>query len=107
MMNNELEKCDMITYIGSNPEYPVLNISHALAILLYAFSKEDFSMQYKDISNRMLDEKELSYLFKIFDKNLEGKKIRNKKAVRSVFRRLISLSQPNKQEIHALITALK
>lgn len=107
LMNKELEKCDMIAYIGSSPEYPVLNISHALAILLYAFTKEGFAPQYRGISNRSFDERELSYLFKSFGRSLKGKRIRNRKAVISVFRRMISLSQPNAQEIHALITALK
>lgn len=107
LLNSELERCDMITYIGSNPEYPVLNISHALAIFLHAFTREGFSMQYKEISNRALDERELSHLFKLFDRMMAKKKIRDRRAVRSVFKRLVYLSQPNGKEVHALITALK
>ncbi len=38
----ELGKCDIIVHIGSNAAYPVLNISHALAILLYEFTKKSF-----------------------------------------------------------------
>ncbi len=103
----EIERCDMVAYIGTNPEYPVLNISHALGIILYLLNSSGFKPVYDDISNRKLDKKETDYLFRLFDMLIEKKRIRNKKAVRSIFRRLVYISQPNRQEIHALITALK
>jgi len=31
----ELAKCDLLVHIPTNPEYPILNISHAVAIVLY------------------------------------------------------------------------
>jgi tRNA/rRNA methyltransferase len=31
----ELTKCDILVHIPTNPEYPILNISHAVAIVLY------------------------------------------------------------------------
>ena len=107
LTKEEIERCDMVTYIGTNPEYPVLNISHALGIILYLLSSRDFKPVYEDASNRKTDKKELDYLFRLFDKVTEKKRIRNKKAVRGVFRRLVYISQPNMQEVHALITALK
>ena len=53
------------------------------------------------------DKKEMEFLFKAFGKLTEGKKIRNRKAIMNTFRRMVYLSQPNRQEIHALITAMK
>ena len=35
MMNDEIQICDFIVSIPSNPEYPVLNLSHAVTIVLY------------------------------------------------------------------------
>ena len=32
---DELTKCDLLVHIPTNPEYPILNISHAVAIILY------------------------------------------------------------------------
>ncbi len=32
---DELAKCDLLVHIPTNPEYPILNISHAVAIILY------------------------------------------------------------------------
>ncbi len=107
LMSKEIEKCDMVSYIGTDQGYPVLNISHALGIILYILTKKGFKSTYENMSNTQVDKKEMDYLFSTFDKLTEKKRIRNKKAVKNTFRRLVYLSQPNRQEIHALITALK
>ena len=107
LTKEEIERCDMVAYIGTNPEYPVLNISHALGIMLYLLKSKGFKPQGEDLSNMRVDRKEMDYLFSVFDRLIKKKRIRNKKAVRSIFRRLVYISQPNRQEIHALITALK
>jgi TrmH family RNA methyltransferase len=104
----EVEKCDIVAYIGTDNGYPVLNISHALGIILYILTKKGFKSAYRDISaSEVADRKEEEFLFEVFGRLIERKRIRNKKAVRNTFRRLVCLSQPNKREIHALITALK
>lgn len=105
--SHEMEMCDMVAYIGTDKEYPVLNISHALAIMLYELTRKRFSLEYAGMSNRRRSRKEMEYLFRVFRKNMEGKRVRDKRAVMNAFKRIICLSQPNDQEIHALITALK
>jgi tRNA/rRNA methyltransferase len=104
----ELEKCDMVAYIGTNEQYPVLNMSHALAIMLYVLTKSNFKGLNTELPHENPEKKEMKHLFYLFDRITEKNKgIRNKKAVKSIFRRLIYNSQPSKQELHALITALK
>jgi len=44
LTNEEIMMCDFTVTIPANPDYPTLNISHALAILLYELS----SMQDKN-----------------------------------------------------------
>lgn len=39
LFNEEIEKCDILVTIPSNTEYPTLNISHSVAIMLYELSK--------------------------------------------------------------------
>ncbi len=103
----EMEKCDMLAYIGTDQGYPVLNISHALAIMLYVMKREEFS-DISEVQGSRPERREQEYLFSLFDEMVEGKgNIRNKKAVSSIFRRIIQNSQPSSQELHALITALK
>ncbi len=103
----ELAACDIVAYVKTNDAYPVLNISHAAAILLYAFTFGDFSQQYPEMARPAASEAELRELVKQFRKLITGKGVRDKKSVERVFRRVIKVSQPTKQEIHALITALK
>lgn len=38
LLNEELKHCDLVVRIPTNPEYPVLNLSHAVAVLLYELS---------------------------------------------------------------------
>lgn len=40
LKNEELALCDIVVSIPTGTSYPTLNISHALAILLYVFSKK-------------------------------------------------------------------
>ena len=40
LKNEELALCDIVVTIPTGTSYPTLNISHALAILLYVFSKK-------------------------------------------------------------------
>ncbi len=40
LTREELSKCDLLLHIPGNPEYPVLNLSHAVAIVLYEVWKQ-------------------------------------------------------------------
>lgn len=39
LTNAELSMCDVVVTIPANPEYPILNVSHAAAIILYELFK--------------------------------------------------------------------
>ncbi|MDE1855956.1 MAG: TrmJ/YjtD family RNA methyltransferase [Candidatus Micrarchaeota archaeon] len=107
LTKDELDRCNMVVYIATNPNYPVLNISHALAIMLFLMTQKDISKGYSMDFTQAADKKEMETLYKSFDLIVSNKKIREKEAVKKIFRRLISISQPTKREVHALITALK
>lgn len=108
LRSEEIEKCDMLAYIGTNPEYPVLNVSHALAILLYLFRREELNQKNeKGMRGREPDADEMRTLLALFSKMIAKKPVRNRKAVLSIFRRMLRNTQPSRQELHALITALK
>jgi TrmH family RNA methyltransferase len=40
LTNEEIALCDLVLSIPTHPDYPVLNLSHALAIILYEFDKK-------------------------------------------------------------------
>jgi len=35
LLNEELKRCDMVVSIPTSPDYPVMNLSHAVAIVIY------------------------------------------------------------------------
>lgn len=107
LTKEELELCDLIAYINTNEKYPVLNISHALAIFLFALTSGKIEKRFQNILTEQIDRNELKAMFRLFDRLIENKRIRDKKSVRIMFKRIISTAQPTRREIHALITALK
>lgn len=108
LRSEEIEKCDMLAYIGTSPEYPVLNISHALAILLYLFGRKELNaLHEKGMGRREPGAEEVETLLALFKSMIAKKPIRNRKAVLSIFRRMVRNTRPSRQELHALITALK
>ena len=108
LLSSEIEKCDMIAYIGASSYYPVLNISHATGILLYEFTKRMYKEKYGDALKIPSNMKYNKVLFRIFWNSIKNKKsIRDKKGVLSTFKRIVNAYQPSKEEINAMITALK
>ncbi|MDE1828553.1 MAG: hypothetical protein KGH65_05330 [Candidatus Micrarchaeota archaeon] len=107
LSKGEMERCNLVTYIPTNPSYPVLNISHALAIMLFVLTDKELGKNYKIDLAQKPDKKEMDTLFRVFDESLKEKRIRNKSTVRIIFRRLITIAQPTQREVHAMITAFK
>jgi TrmH family RNA methyltransferase len=106
LTKEELDECDIVAYIPTSPKYPVLNISHALAIMLYALKSNGFRHQQPSLVQSP-ERTESEYLFRLFAESIENKRIRNKKAVLRIFKKIVRAARPSPQELHALITALK
>lgn len=47
LLNEEVQKCDLLCSIPANEEYPVFNLSHAVAVVLYELSKGGEETSYK------------------------------------------------------------
>jgi tRNA/rRNA methyltransferase len=58
-MNDELMRCDLVLRIPTSPGYPVLNLSHAVAIVLYELS--ELAAASGTITLAQLDERERLY----------------------------------------------
>ena len=66
LTNEEIETCDMIVSIPANPDYPIMNISHAAAIILYEIFKNIYEYNAEGLEEMTSIEKE--YLLKdMFD----------------------------------------
>ncbi|MDE1824863.1 MAG: RNA methyltransferase [Candidatus Micrarchaeota archaeon] len=107
LSKEEMELCNILAYIPTSPSYPVLNVSHALAILLFFLTRTELGKNYRIDPSEKPDKKEILTLYKMLGLLMADKKIREKETVKRIFVRLLSLAQPTKKEVHALITALK
>ncbi len=101
----ELELCDLLVHIDANPEYPILNISHSIAVLLYEFKQGEFSKKEKGLD--VPEKLEIEKLLFSFNNLIKNKKIRDKKAVERVFRKMLRKAQLDRHELHSLISAFK
>ncbi|MFQ5909599.1 MAG: RNA methyltransferase [Thermoplasmata archaeon] len=101
LLKEEIAECDLLVRIPSNEEYPVLNISHAVAIILYEVFRSKATMkQTSEASGR---EKEL--LHSRFRQLLDEIKYpeHKKKRTSIMFRRMMGRAVPSKWEYHALM----
>lgn len=56
--NEEIAMCDMVVSIPTNPEYPIMNISHASAIIFYEIFKNKYDFPVEGLEEMTSIEKE-------------------------------------------------
>lgn len=107
LTKEELAMCDATVFIPADKDYPILNISHALAILLYGLTKERGTSQHYDMQRMYADTNDTKRIFRLFEILVKSKQdIRDKPAVIAAFNHIIRRSAPTKKELSALAIAL-
>ncbi|MCL5429926.1 MAG: RNA methyltransferase [Candidatus Marsarchaeota archaeon] len=105
LTKHELELCDLVVFIRTSDKYSVLNISHALSIMLYEFSKSNKNEQ---LDGLYADKESLERMFGLFWDSIKDKGyIRDKKAVFMAFKRMMRRANPTKRELSALSIGFK
>ncbi len=100
----EIRKCDFLVSIPASKDYPILNLSHALAIVLYRVSKTKNYGFSKGAKTR--ERKELAKTFgEITD--AFSKELRNSEKIKLSFRRMIGRSMITELEASALLCVFK
>ena len=104
LTKEEMRDCDANVFVETNKEYPVLNISHALAILLY-----ELNSSRKELPDHIYSEKKAREdLIGLFESSIKGRQdIRDKKSVAMAFRHVINRAEPTNKEINALSIGFK
>ena len=102
LYNKEIELCDSLITIPTSPEYPIMNVTHAAAVILY----EIYGMLYdarKETS--FANGSELEYLNGRFSEILNKVNFPDHKRKNSevMFRRLVGRAVLTKWEYHALM----
>jgi len=98
-----LDECDFVSFIPSNPRYPVLNLSHAVAVFLYELyaSKKEKPL-YKAVARKSMVQLEKMF----FEFAKANKTVRNPKKVSKAFKRILRRARPSEEEVQALYAAL-
>jgi tRNA/rRNA methyltransferase len=101
----ELELCDIVVRIPANESYPTLNISHALAVILYELCKKNAE---QDLLHESIGANEKHMIQKLFDLIVDSSKgIRSPSTVKLAFRRIIARGIKSPIEGRALLQILK
>lgn len=101
LLKEEIAECDLLVKIPANQEYPVLNISHAVAIMLYDIYRSEATK--KGTREASGNEKELlhRHFTQLLDKIDYPKHKKERTSI--MFRRMMGRAVPSKWEYHALM----
>lgn len=101
----ELADCDATVTIEACSSYPVLNISHALAVIMYTLGS--VKGRQEEVMDHRASEAAISNLARLFERHIASNAdIRDKAAVAMAFRHVMSRSMPTQEELGAIAAAL-
>jgi len=105
LLNSEIEKCDLLVKIPTSDVYPSMNLSHAVAVLLY----EIFSSRYEPEERILASGMEKEKMYEFFDALLDAINYPEykKENTRILFRRVMGRSMLSKWEYHTLMGVFK
>jgi tRNA/rRNA methyltransferase len=101
LFDEELARCDLLVTIPASPAYPILNVSHAVSIVLY----ELFAGMTPPKGTRQASDLEKEKLHEAFDALMSVTEYPQHKRERTrvMFRRMIGRAVPSTWEFHALM----
>ena len=104
LLQEELNRCDILVTIPSDEEYPILNLSHAATIILY----EIFQNRQRLRRPSRAKENEVGLIYDFFDDLLEAidypEHRREKSSI--MFRRMMGRAVPSRWEFHTIMGIL-
>jgi tRNA/rRNA methyltransferase len=104
LTNAEVKRCDLIITIPSSRSYPALNISHALAIILYELFQQKANKSNSHIKPATRKDKDI--LLDYIDAALDKMRFSTKEKAqtqRIVWKRIVGKSMLTKREAYALM----
>ena len=100
LTNDEIALCDAVVYIPTSPEYRTLNISHAVAVVLYELFK-------REGEKRVAEPQVVEQLQKFWEEILDGLGYTEKKGVQArIFKRVVGRGSPTPREAHGMAGVL-
>jgi len=104
LSKQEIKRCDFLVTIPADENYPVLNVSHALAVVLY-----ELSMKKNEEMIERAGGKEKEMLIRCFNSIVDyfSPKLRSPEKIKLSFKRVIGRSLISKVEANAILCALQ
>ncbi len=108
LKRDEIAACDLLVHIPANPEYPTLNLSHAVAIALYVLFRKVSRRSSLDVLD-VATEESIRVADKYIDKlaKIVGSDDRQRECISMVFRRMLRTSKLTKAELGYATIALR
>ena len=105
LLNEELELCDAVVTVPTNPEYPVMNVSHAAAIILYELSKGKYEVEAVEFASR----KEIEILLQSLERLMRETWFPEHRVRKGtvMLRRAFGRSKFTKHEINMLVGVIR
>lgn len=101
LLQSELNRCDVLITIPASEEYPIMNLSHSVGVVLY----EMFQAERIPTRCAPADSHEKELMFEFFGDLLEeiGYMEARREATTVMFRRMMGRSIPTKYEYHTIM----
>jgi len=102
LYNDEIKKCDMLVNIPTSKEYPSLNLSHAVGIVLYELFSYRFDRRFRD---RNIGTVEKNKAIEFFNQIMDLIEYPNHKREKAeiTFRRALGRAKLTELEYHTLM----
>jgi tRNA/rRNA methyltransferase len=101
LLEEELRRCDLLVKIPASEQYPILNLSHAVAIVLYElFAARAPRPAVREMSGLEKEKLHASFLGLL---DATDYPIHKRSRTEIMFRRILGRAVPSKWEFHALM----
>jgi TrmH family RNA methyltransferase len=105
LRNEELVLCDIVVSIPANPDYPVMNVSHAVAVMVYELSDVDADMDTASLWQPKLasieDKERLFSHVRTFLDEIEYREYKKEKTM-LMLRRIVGRAELTGREVRTL-----
>lgn len=106
LTEDEIKHCDMLVTIPTMHRYPVINLSHSIAVVLYALTGQQKKLRHRGEAADAAQAKALADTFDMLTDRYSSN-LRDPQKVKLAFKRVIGRSVPDRVEVAALITVLR
>jgi tRNA/rRNA methyltransferase len=102
LKNEQIDKCDILTYIPTSDEYPSMNLSHALAVFLYEIRRDE---KIRTVNYEIATKEDKELIMKFLNEMLNLTGLKGIKLEHSliVFKRLLDRAYLSKREAKTIL----